>query len=57
MNNKALAGVAQWTSLRTKGFPIRAHAWGAGQLPSRGHVRSNYTLMFLSLFLLPFPTL
>ena len=29
-------------------FPVRAHAWVAGQVPSRGRVRSNHTLMFLS---------
>ena len=54
----ALASVAQRlsglsTSLRTKGspvrFPVRAHAWVAGQVPSRGRMRSNHTLMFLSL--------
>ena len=38
----ALAGVAQWIErgLQTKGlpvrFPIRAHAWVAGQVPSGG---------------------
>ena len=38
----ALAGVAQWIELglRTKGspvrFPVRAHAWVAGQVPSGG---------------------
>ena len=41
------------TDLRTKGFPvqfpIRAHAWVAGQVPSRGHARGNHTLMLLSL--------
>ena len=46
-------------SLRTKGlpvqFPVRAHAWVAGQVPSRGHVRGNHTLMFLSSFSLPSP--
>ena len=51
----ALAGVAQWIKrgLRTKGspvqFPVRAHAWAAGQVPNEGHVRGNHTLMFLSL--------
>ena len=44
--------------LQTKGllvqFPVRAHAWIAGQVPSRGRVRVNHTLMFLSLFLPPF---
>ena len=48
------------TGLRTKGslvqFPIRAHAWVAGQVPSGGHMRGNHTLMFLSLsFSLPSP--
>ena len=27
----------------------RAHAWAAGQVPNRGHVRGNHTLIFLSL--------
>ena len=39
--------------LRTKGllvrFPVRAHAWVVGQVPSTGCVRSTHTLMFLSL--------
>ena len=44
--------------LRTKGspvqFPVRAHAWVAGQVPSRGNMRGNHTLMFLFLsFSLP----
>ena len=48
------------TSLQTKGllvqFPVRAHAWVAGQVPSRGRSRSNHTLMFLSLsFSFPSP--
>ena len=38
--------------LETKGslvqFPVRAHAWVAGQVPSRGCMRGNHTLMFLS---------
>ena len=52
----ALAGVAQWiehwpANQRVNSLiPIRAHAWGAGQVPSRGHARGNHTLMFLSLF-------
>ena len=29
-------------------FPVRAHAWVAGQAPSRGPVRGKHTLMFLS---------
>ena len=41
-------------SLQTKGlqvlFPVPAHAWVAGQVLSRGYVKGNYTLMFLSLF-------
>ena len=36
-------------SLWTKGslvqFPVRAHAWVAGQVPSRGCVRGNHTLI------------
>ena len=38
-----LAGVAQWIEhgLQTKGslvqFPVRAHAWVAGQIPSGGY--------------------
>ena len=39
--------------LQTKGslarFPVRAHAWVAGQVPSWGCARGNHTLMFLSL--------
>ena len=30
-------------------FPVRAHAWVAGQVPSRGHMRGNHMLMFLCL--------
>ena len=30
-------------------FPVRAHAWVAGQAPSRGRTRGIHTLMFLSL--------
>ena len=40
-------------SLQTKGspvqFPVRAHAWVAGQVPSRGRMGGNQTVMFLSL--------
>ena len=44
--------------LQTKGwpdlFPVLAHAWAAGQVPSGGHVRVNHRLMFLCLsFSLP----
>ena len=36
-------------------FPVRAHAWVAGQVPSRWQVRGNHTLMYLSLsFSLPY---
>ena len=46
-------------SLGTKGlpvqFPVRAHAWVAGQVPCWGRARGNHTLMFLSLP--PFPSL
>ena len=50
-----LAGVAQWIErgLQSKGlpvrFPVRAHVWVAGQVPSGGHTRGNHTLIFLSL--------
>ena len=51
----ALASVAQWlsASLQIKGslvqFPVRAHAWVSGQVPSRGRMRGNHPLMFPSL--------
>ena len=51
----ALAGVAQWSERRPANqrvavqFPVRAHVWVAGQVPSRGRMRGNHTLMFLSL--------
>ena len=54
-----LAGVAQWIErrLRTKRllvqFPVRAHAWVAGRVSSRGCARSNHTLIFLSPSLSP----
>ena len=46
--------------LRTKRllvrFPVRAHAWVVGQIPSRGYSRSNHTLMLPSFsFSLPSP--
>ena len=46
------------TGLRTKGslvqFPVRAHAWVAGQATSRGRRRGNHIWVFLSLaFSLP----
>ena len=48
------------SGLRTRGspvrFPVREHAWVAGQFPSWGCTRGNHTLMFFSLsFSLPFP--
>ena len=58
----ALAGVAHWMSagLRTKGslvqFPVRAHAWVAGQAPSEGCERRAHVDASLSLFLPPFPS-
>ena len=55
-----LAGEVQWIEHRVENqrvviqFPVRAHAWVAGQVPSKGCVRGNHTLMFLSLsFFLP----
>ena len=58
----ALAGVAQWIECWPANqralvqFPVRAHAWVAGQVSSWGRMRGNYTLMFLSLsFSLPSP--
>ena len=59
----ALAGLPQWIErgLWTKGslvrFLVRSHTWIVGQVPSEVHVRGNHTLMFLSLFLPPFPSL
>ena len=56
----ALAGVAQWiecwpANQRVAGLiPVGAHAWVAGQVPSRGCARGNHTLMYLPLsFSLP----
>ena len=58
----ALGGVAQWIEYwpANQGlpvqFPVRAHAWVASQILSRGHTRGNHTLMFLSYsFSLPAP--
>ena len=54
-DNEALAGVALWIECGpgnqrvAGGFPVGAHAWVAGQVPSRGRLRSNHTLMFPSL--------
>ena len=38
-------------------FPVREHAWVAGQVSSRGSTRGNHTLMFFSIFFPPFPYL
>ena len=60
-NQPALAGVAQCIEhgLRTKGlpvrFPVKAHAWVAGQVPGTGHVRGNHTLIILSSFSFSWP--
>ena len=35
----------KWSPVR---FPVRAHAWVGGRVPSGAHTRSNHTLMFLS---------
>ena len=47
------------TRLGTKGspvgFPVRTHAWVAGQVPSGECKRGNHTLMFLS-FSFSFPS-
>ena len=57
---RALAGVAQWIECRPVNqrvvglIPTRAHAWFVGQVPSRGRMKGNHILMFLSLsFSLP----
>ena len=55
LKGAALTGVAQWierepTNQRVAGLiPSQAHAWVAGQVPSRRHVRGNHMLMVLSL--------
>ena len=36
-------------------FPVRAQAWVAGQVHSWEHAKGRHTLMFLFLFLPPFP--
>ena len=49
----ALAGVAQWIECRpvkpkvTGSIPSQGKCLVAGQVPSRGCMRGNYTLMFL----------
>ena len=55
MKKDALASIAQWIEhgLQTKGspvqFPVRAHAWVVGQVPSKGRARGTHTLIFPSL--------
>ena len=54
-NMMALAGMAQWIEHRPANqrvagsIPSGGTLWVVGQVPSRGHVRGNHTLMFLSL--------
>ena len=46
--------VGLWTKGSLVCSPVRAHAWVVDQVPRRGCVRSNHTLMFLPLsFSLP----
>ena len=55
-----LAGVAQWIEHSTAKqrvaslIPSQGACLGCGQVPSRGRVRGNHTVMFLSLP--PFPS-
>ena len=56
------AGVAQWIEHGSAnqrvagGTPSQGTCLGVGQVPSKGHVSSNHTMMFLSLsFSFPFP--
>ena len=60
----ALAGVAQWIECWPENqsvagsFPVRAHVWVVGQVPSWGaHERQPHIDVSLPLFLLPFPSL
>ena len=57
-SNDKLSPWLMWLSelsayLQTKGllvqFPVRAHAWVVGQIPSRGHVTDNHILVSLSI--------
>ena len=57
-----LVWLSGWSiGLQTQGlpvqFPVRAHAWVAGDAPSRGHMRRNHTVKVLSFFVPPFPSL
>ena len=57
----ALAVVAQWIDCRPANQRVASlithwtHAWFVGRIPSWKHASNNHTLMFLSLFLSPFP--
>ena len=50
-----MVGVAQWIEHGPVNqrvgvrFPVRTHASVMGQIPRRGRMRGNHTLMFLSL--------
>ena len=52
-----------WTERLLVQFPVRAHAWVAGQVPSWEHAGGNqlmfllHTNVSLPLFLPPFPSL
>ena len=52
-----------WVERSLVWFPVRTHAWIAGQVPSWGCVRGNQLVslslmdVYLPLFLLPFPSL
>ena len=58
----ALAGVAQWIECQpvnqsiTGSIPSQSTCLGCGPGPQYGHTRGNHTVIFLSLFLLPFPS-
>ena len=60
----SLTGVAQWIELRLRTkrspvrFPVRAHAWAVGQVPSGGPCeRQSHIDVSLPLFLPPFLSL
>ena len=44
-----------WTKGSLVQFLVRAHAWVACQVPGRGRMRGNHTLMFLLSFSVPSP--
>ena len=49
--------VSLWTERLTVQFPVRAHAWVAGQVPSRGRTWEATTHWCFPLFLPPLPSL